>query len=543
MSNVNTLIKLANSLAKFVEDNEKISLPLFTTKLARAQKEFPEDYTIGMMSTVVGRMANSDKLFISKAEIKDLYEKFHSRNNKFANVFSEELGVKEVELEQKPVHQEYNSNMMNEALDGIIDPVLANSLNQAFGSREKVAEYSKSLAEKAVFACVNKFTSIGLNVRAEVVNGKQGILICSVACDTPRGVTSVIVPVETINDQALLPSTFVGNHGVEEINKDNVVAYVTSRAGEKLTVRADEVLAASLTAKGFDSEISDVDLALIKLNSQGKSEELIAPQILGVKIEEVNPNLMVNLPKIENPEFEAVAKTFDSELGYANFKFGAKCLKQGSLFIENRLKSCGISNYNIAVSAGTNDELMYSVAINGGTVAFKVPVKVEAGSVLPPSVLICSGSVKSFDDESISSLIREEGFDRGAALSASALYGVKPSELVSIVRKAMNDGNYTQAEDALNILAESEDTKAYSIALSAFNHGLNKKAENVNPENVVKCSMIIKSNNSQHALCGHTGLPLHKVCQDKHGHCRPAYRQAMDESYEGVSFMTNKVLF
>jgi hypothetical protein len=53
--------------------------------------------------------------------------------------------------------------------------------------------------------------------------------------------------------------------------------------------------------------------------------------------------------------------------------------------------------------------------------------------------------------------------------------------------------------------------------------------------------MIVKSSSSEHPVCGHTGLPIHKVYQDDGGNCRPLYRRGMDETYEGASFMNAKI--
>jgi hypothetical protein len=543
MSNAHqTLIKLASSLAKFVDDSEKISLPFFTTKLAKAQQQYPEDHTIGMMSTVVARMANSDKLFISRAEVKDLYEKFYTKNTKFANVFSDEIGAPEVQPElAKRTVEEPNYNMVQEAIDGIVDPVLASSLQQAFGGLAKVTEYTSSLAKQVSATCDSKFKSMGLTVKSEVICGKKGILVCAVAFETPKGTTSVLVPVEIVDGQICQPSVFVGNTGSQDLSKSNVIAYVTSKAGEKLSVRAEQVLDASIVAKGLNQEISDVDLVLTKLNAKKESSaDYLAPQILGVEVDSLNPNLILNLPKVEDTEIEAIAKTFDSELGFASFKFGSKLVEQGSFLVARQLKACGADKFNIAVFSASDDSIVYSVALNGGTIAFKVPVKVEANRALPPTVLICNGSIKSFEKQSVASLLREEGFDRVAAISASALYGIKPSELVTIVKSAMAEGNYIKAEDALNVLSDSDDEKAYDIALATFTEGLKKHEPQVE-ELATKCAMLVKSSNSQHEICGHTGLPVHKVYQDKHGNCQPLYRKAMSESYEGATFMNSKV--
>lgn len=544
MSNAHqTLLKLANSLAKFAEDNEKISLPIFTVKLARAQEQYPEDHTIGMLSRIVGKMANSEKLFITRAEVKDLYEKFYSRNTKFASVFGEELG----KLEEQPAPTVYSpvggdgsTDIMQEAFDNVVDPILANALNQAFGGT-KGTDYSKTVVKQVESICKNKLKDLGFTVKTSVLCGKDNVLVCSVDFETPRGTSSILVPVETAENRVLYaPSMFVGNAGAEELNKDTVYKYLTSRAGDKLQVHAEEVLKASLIAKGNDQEISNVDLALTKLNASKESKaDYLGPQILGTSVETVNPNLILNLPQVEDAEIEAIAKTFDSELGFASFKFGSKLIEQGNTLIQRQLDGCGVHTYHIAVLSSNDESITYSVALNGGSVAFKVPLKIESKNVLPPTILLCNGSIKSFDKASLASLLREEGFDRVAALSASPLYGIKPSELVNIVKSAVAENNYIKAEDALNVLSDSDDEKAYEVALAAFTHGLSHQHEEV--DQASKCAMKVTSTSSQFEICGHTGLPIHKVYQDKHGNCQPLYRRGMADSYEGASFMNSKV--
>src|SRR6185369_640468 len=85
--------QLVGSLAKSVEDNERIATPILAAKLAKAVDAYPGDQTIGAMSRVIGKMAANNTLFIRKAELKALYTKLHSRNTKFAELFQNELGT------------------------------------------------------------------------------------------------------------------------------------------------------------------------------------------------------------------------------------------------------------------------------------------------------------------------------------------------------------------------------------------------------------------------------------------------------------------
>src|SRR5258708_36150616 len=83
----------AKKTALSFEDNEKIALSLLSQKLNQAAKIYPKDYTINMTNNIVARMSDNNKLFISRAELKDMYNKLYSTNTKFAEVFKDELGV------------------------------------------------------------------------------------------------------------------------------------------------------------------------------------------------------------------------------------------------------------------------------------------------------------------------------------------------------------------------------------------------------------------------------------------------------------------
>jgi uncharacterized protein involved in tolerance to divalent cations len=59
--------QLVGSLAKAVEDNQKIATPVLAAKLAKCVEAYPEDQTIGAMSRVIGKMADNNNIFIRKA--------------------------------------------------------------------------------------------------------------------------------------------------------------------------------------------------------------------------------------------------------------------------------------------------------------------------------------------------------------------------------------------------------------------------------------------------------------------------------------------
>jgi hypothetical protein len=64
--------QLVGSLAKTLENKEKLATPVLAAKLAKYAESYPHDQTIGSMALVLGKMASNNTLFITKAELKSL---------------------------------------------------------------------------------------------------------------------------------------------------------------------------------------------------------------------------------------------------------------------------------------------------------------------------------------------------------------------------------------------------------------------------------------------------------------------------------------
>lgn len=526
--------QLVNSLAKSVDDNQKIATPVLAAKLANAVDAYPGDQTIGAMSRVIGGLATHNTMFISKAELKALYTKLYSRNTKFAELFQDELGVVE---EQAPVTTMQRDEAVNLNPYEVADPVLANALNSVFDKHLPVKMYSQALANKAMASVGSTLDSWNLKPSSLTVNdGSDKFLVIQADYETPKGVTSLYVPVEIRNNSVVEASVFMGNSGPQELNHTNIKTYVRGHAGSKLKVSGAGILSVLTSAASENREVSDAELALTRLNAtrQGKSE-FFSNQVVGLKVAEASVK-DVQLPKYD--EFVSFEKQFTSAYGQAAFQFGADKVKLASDHIARELTGYGHKNPQIKVAGTDTNTLFFSVALDAGRVAFTVPVKLANGKLTKPGFMLCNGSVSTFDQEGINELYVTNQTDFKAAASASPEYGNKPSDVINNIRAAIAEGNHAKAEDALNVLANSGDEKAYASGFQIFLEGLNSgKVAKAS----VQCSRMIKNSTSEHPICSHTGLPVHKVYQDKDGNCQPLYRRGMAESYEGASFINAKI--
>ena len=531
--------QLVGSLARTVEDNEKIAVPVLAVKLAKCLEAYPEDQTIGAMNRVIDKMADNDNVFIRRAELKQLYNKLYSRNTKFAHLFAEELGITPTVQAPKPLAGRKDPEV-NKSINtySSADPILANALNSVFDKNVPLKLYSQSLADNAKFAVNSTLDSWNLKpTSVNVDDGNEKFLVVKANYDTPKGITSFYVPVEISNNKVSEASVFMGNAGPEELNNANVKSYITRFAGSKLKVNGQIILNALVTATSENREVSGAELALTRLNASRQTKsDFFDNQIIGQKVAEAG-RADVSLPKSD--EFKSFEDKFSSPYGQASFDLGEDKVKLARETIARELLGLGHKNPQITVTGHDKNTIFYGVSLDAGKVAFTVPVKIASGKLQKPSVLVCNGSISSFDRQGITELYLNNQTDYKVAAVASPQFGLKPSELINNVREAVAQGNTSKAEDALNILANSGDAKAYATAFNLFVTGLGKVAKASDTEH--KCSLMVKNASSQSMICGHTGLPLHKVYQDKHGNCRPLYRRDMEETYEGAMFMNAKI--
>ena len=534
--------QLVHAATKTVEDNEKLATPVLAVKLAKAVVSNPHDQTIGMLARVIKDLADKNTIFIRRSEFKDLARRYHSRNSNFAELFQEELG----EPPQEPIitTAQHDGFLQANPYHVAGDQVLANALESVFDKQIPLKMYSQPLADKALKSVGSTLNAWNLTPTSLTVSvGSDQFIIIKANYETPKGITSFFVPVEIENKDIVEASVFMGNAGPQELNHNTIKSYLTSLAGSKLKVNADSILSVLTIAASENREVSNAELALTRLNAkrQGESdffEGASEVQKMAFKTSLAEkPNKDVQLPQLE--ESKTFEDKFNTAQGLAAWKYGLNQVNSARNHIVRELATFGHKNPQIVVTGHDDRTIMFGVAIDTGKVAFTVPVKIVDGKIFKPTVMLCNGSVASFNQVGINQFITENRVDNKVAAAASTLSALKPSEVISDVRKAITDRNFEKAEDALNVLANSGDTKAYATAFQIYMNGLaGRKPTESKCQHVVKSA---KTSVSEFPICAQTGLPVNKVYQDKNGNCRPLYRQGMDETYEGAVFNNAKI--
>lgn len=481
-------LKTAIAKLQTVLDNaEQINLAFFATKLAKTAEQYPEDLTIGQINQVINKINNSsNQLFISRAEVKDLYRRLYSRNTKFAELFNEELG-ETIKLPSPTLYQREIDKPELDLYEGS-DQVLLAGLKNSMGEAKHAIPSSLVQAAEKLVELECSFPKMVPEVKT--VGGNEACVICSASYPTSKGKATLFVPVEVIQKKATLPTIFVGKTGTKDLTRQNIEQYLE-------------------------------DFFVVK-GSHGNTETK-AP----------NQELQVEIPK--DAELESFAWKFDSSAGLAAFQFGPKA-EAARQWISKKLYALGKNAHQVSVL--NSDDRGITFGVKCDQLSFKVPVKVDDNKFYEPTIFLCNGGIEAFDVVGLKRLEKKAAIDSQLMAKISSLSELKPSELVNLVEEAVSEENYVKAEDALNVLANSGDDKAYKVAFEIYNNGLTGIKKEVSAH---QCNRIVKNSTSTQPLCGHLNVPLNKTYVDKQGQCRLQYAQATDQSYEGTSFLHSKI--
>lgn len=526
------LNEMITKAAKSFYDNEKFAVGVLAVKARQAAESFPTDPTILNMVGFLNKRAQSSS-FITRAELKDVYNRLYTHRTKFAEMFSEELGL---------IPEENKSKMTRDPNEGkpldysnLADPVLTNALASAFDKTVPYRPYSNQAAKNARQVCEFELGKLEMKPKSlQVVAGRPELLLCQASFDTPKGEAHMLIPVEMENHQALLPNMFLSTAGFKDLDKNTVVQHVLTTAGKSFQVDVQKVLEVVASVKLPSEAENEVEQFVLKASLANETPSYYTENaIVGQKID---PEFVpLQEPQYEQtPEIKAFAERLTSKVGEAEIVFGKSAVESSRNMIRQAMNTFGYSNVQVAVADYASDAIIYAVAVNGQK-GFKVPVSIK-NNQMDVGFIVSANGVSDFSKQGVGEALFA---DQEVLALASPLYGSKPSELINQIRAALDESNYLKAEDALNVLKNSGDAKAFQVGYQVYVDGLKGNHKHA----ASCCKLQVKVANSKYVVCGHTNLPLHKVYQDKYGDCHPLYRKAMDETYEGASFMNAKIFW
>lgn len=462
--------ELIKKTAKFVADNEKFPIPVLAVRARKAAENDPTDSSIVAVSQILTKMAAKDKMFISKTDLTSLCSKFYNHNSKLNQLFSSE--IEKTELLAPKIMRAEGELDMSEAYSKIANPVLSNALEGVFEGKHKI--YSNEDAKKAQKACLAGLFSLGLEPKkVSTFAGQDDIIICTAVYDSPKGQCNVLVPIELKEGKALLPTMFLGEHGFVDLAKNTLVQHLKTTAGKSFKVDGAGLLKVLSTAKNGVSKIADeVEMAAIRIKAEKSGMATDPNGIIGMTMIDDSVVADPEIPK--HPEHDKFAERLNSPDGVARFVHSDKTVEAGRNVVFKKLAQFGY-NTQVRVEAVEDDKILYAVAI-GANAGLKVPVKIASGKVLEPVVFIAEGTINSLSKENVSAVIKRGFGDKRALAVASSLFGMSAEALVKEARQVINDGNYTKAEEIINVLGETN-KQAQNLVISYMMTALSSNSD------------------------------------------------------------------
>lgn len=495
--NLDKLNELVGSLKRNL-GNEQFSTTLLANKIASSVVANPNDMTLRMMSNVLQKMASNGQNFIERDQLQGLYKQFYSRNTQADSVLSDELA-----LESKTLKNTYagKSHSVEKTSKSVLSNVYEGILDKDFTP----TFYNKKVAGNAAALVVEYLGGQGLTAKAEVINGTPDAILTLASVQTPKGITSFYVPVELHGEVTLVPNRFITHYGSADFKFAS--AYVLQHTGEQVKVAADVVFSSLLKKEA--KEISKVDLAVAqkRMNEARAREEENLKETMAAASKPVKHKFASYVPV----EQVAFSKKLATASGTAELKFGSNIIRQAGEAISATLKTMGLKPLALEV-AGTSDNTL-KFAVKVANASFFVPVKVDGNKVFQPQVLINNGNIASFSKDTVHALVRGVQADSRALSAIASSSTISANDLMTEFKTSIASNNIDRAEEVLGYL-QVKSPERYKEAVALFMDslsGISKVADG--------CTSYFVGKNSAYPICNHTGLPMNKVAQDKHGKC------------------------
>ena len=514
------LKKLAEGLSEKISDSDKFFTGVLASRLVQASYENPSDVTIKTMASFLSKRSESGNSMISRSELKQVYSKLYTTSTRCDRYISKELGSTILPFnEENKVEKVANRKELD--MYAGADKDLVDVLSSLLSSGGKVANaFSKTASLNAINVCERVLPG---NPSIDTFAGREDFIICRATWETPKGKASALVPVEILENKALLPQVFISKLGFEQISKDAIKDHLKETAGKALTVNASDVFAALDAVKGKPEAISDVEriVALAKASTPAvDTNAVIYKEFTFDKFAETKTN----------KESETFAKKLSSMSGIAEFAFGSDIVNKARNLVSSKLSKLGY-NAQVKVIDATEDEIIVGASIGG--VGFKVPVKVSNSSVESPGFIISNGSIRSFDQFGVKEVIGYN--DRAVAAVVNGFDKSRPSDLINVVMASCDNKEYELAKDALSALSEVSSAGFKE----AFAYYQKSTLGEIQKEASVNIPYVVIGGNK---VCAKTGLPLDKVTVDENGDIVTKQRKSSSYDQDMVGgFMNAKV--
>ena len=535
---IQNLKRFFDEISKKMASSDKFFTGRLAVRLTKAASKYPTDQTVVQMAAFLNRRAEvPGGHLISKAELKDVYNRLYTTNTKAAEFLQDELGVNPNNLPE--AHKTIRCAQEGEVIG-----------YEKFADQSLVAEFEsifdKNVAYKPGFdpnvaKIAEKYVVASLpgQPKVEAIDGRDFAILCKASYETPKGQANVLIPVEVSGGKPLIPSVFLTNNGFIDLTKEALSKYIETTAGKRFTVNASRLFDVIKRVKfaSTEKELDSVDRAVLALKAKSGTPSSYDPN--GILYQTVDPEQKA-VALSESKDVAKFAERLSTTNGSAEFVFGEKAVNTGRAIVGFKLKDAGYHNAQVKVSNFTNDSVTYSVAVNGS--GFKVPVKMAkntAGSfnAVMPSMLLAGGSVESLDNAGIKSALGKG--DKQSFAAAVGLDTSSSQELVNEVDRACDVGDYERVGDIVGVLDQRGDETAFRYAFNRYLESLEgKKSIKTSTPNMKTVKI---GGNIVEAT---TGLPVDQVYVDENGQVHRKYRKNMEKTEDVTAggFMHSKII-
>ena len=480
-------------------------------RLNASLEKHPYDSVIGSVRDVIKKVASKQD-FITKKELSSIHGHLSGLNKD--SVFRDELGdlifsqhnLDMIKKDASKIRVNAERNIETGLEKGSDLEKMSKEFEGVFNfnkeSFSRISENSNSKAEK--FASI-QLNSIGMPANEiKTVTSNNHYILCNASFSTSNfDKINVAIPVKVNNGMPELPTQFVENGKLTDLNKQNLLIHIKasqeensrSRKNKYASQRDDAFDKTFVNVKSASNEGNQLDDAI--LESQSKFSPMI--------------NLARNL-------------------------------------VDSELRSFGFRSNNIKYASSGDNSITYSADISGFPSSVEIEVPMSNGRPLIPNLFTFAGQKRRFSEIELKKVASTISKTASSFSNFNKAYtNMSYNEIISEMSKAAVNKDYKVAEDCLSFIQSKFGSQEYLNAFNKFSSILKHSSVDSDRDALVKAALnrgeLIRTPNSIELYSPKYAMPLSKLAFDDKGNLIPA--RALRSTEQGLTYCninTSKII-
>lgn len=498
------LIKSAGKIQSQLENGKEFLARSVYSDMEKASIENPGDTMISMMRDYVQKRASKSD-FINQKEIGETYNslinyaggekstqfrvklaKYLPQGHQYRHEvnYADVSGIRGGEQKVKTL-QEYDTGLqkMADQFAGVF------SLNK----EASFSVHSDLTSEKAKKFVDVQLSSLGCKPKGVVVVAQnEHFALCKAAFDTSsKREVSVEIPVQITSGMPRLPSQFVDNGNLVDLNKINILSHLKEK----------EELKKFDARQRFASERSTSVLSI---------DNVTAPKELSY-LTDIEDKVATAASKFDNQQVSLARRVLSTELKSAGF------------------------NSQIKLAGFTDNQINFNANI--GNSIIEIPVEFSSGRPLMPSSFSHDNKKYAFSSNNILKVAKANVSrlsDKTMSFTKESYDNMSYHQLMDEMIRGVSEKDYRTSEDALSAIQSKFDDTSVKHALSKYTSLLKTAGMNTEREDLIKAAVsrgdLIRVPTSVDLYSPKLGLPLSKLAFDENGGLIPVTRVLQREN-------------